>query len=241
MWLRRWIASGVTMVRSFLQLTSASCRRVNMVGMLAAGIARTYKIVVSSNWNCYPLLFNVCFFSEDKVCPEGLLKCPGSFCIPPQFLCNNLTDCPNGEDERNCGMCWPDKAFLYIKYLFQECSDVLVCTAVMAQWPASKCPIDAMESESVHKVMMSGSAISLVHLNASVLDWSSYVQMLNWQACLTIWLLKLANWIVPTIHCQLSIPRVLMHLFFLVSWFLWEMASLICLLEASLSFETCTS
>jgi hypothetical protein len=36
-------------------------------------------------------------------CPRNTFKCPGSYCIPLKYVCNGLIDCPNSEDEHNCG------------------------------------------------------------------------------------------------------------------------------------------
>ncbi|XP_064641999.1 uncharacterized protein LOC135496567 [Lineus longissimus] len=35
-------------------------------------------------------------------CPVGHLKCPGHYCIPVRMVCDDVDDCPQGEDERNC-------------------------------------------------------------------------------------------------------------------------------------------
>ena len=41
--------------------------------------------------------------SGDFQCPDNSLKCPGSYCIPLRFRCNDVWDCANGEDELKCG------------------------------------------------------------------------------------------------------------------------------------------
>ena len=33
---------------------------------------------------------------------SGYFKCPSSYCVPVWKLCDNITDCPNGEDENSC-------------------------------------------------------------------------------------------------------------------------------------------
>jgi len=41
-------------------------------------------------------------------CPQPKFLCPGtSICLPESWVCNNSTDCPAGEDEKNCeGKSW---------------------------------------------------------------------------------------------------------------------------------------
>ncbi len=41
--------------------------------------------------------------SEEFRCPSGYYKCHGSYCIPPYLICNGQQDCPNGEEEKECG------------------------------------------------------------------------------------------------------------------------------------------
>eukprot|EP00057_Strongylocentrotus_purpuratus_P001223 XP_001196821.2 PREDICTED: G-protein coupled receptor GRL101 [Strongylocentrotus purpuratus] len=38
----------------------------------------------------------------DFQCPDYSIKCPGSYCIPLRFRCNDVWDCANGEDELEC-------------------------------------------------------------------------------------------------------------------------------------------
>ena len=38
---------------------------------------------------------------EHVLC-AGMFKCPHSYCVPIHRLCNQVNDCPYGEDERNC-------------------------------------------------------------------------------------------------------------------------------------------
>ncbi|XP_072039547.1 uncharacterized protein [Amphiura filiformis] len=38
----------------------------------------------------------------DFNCSEDTLKCPGSYCIDIQYRCDDVMDCPNGEDEVGC-------------------------------------------------------------------------------------------------------------------------------------------
>ena len=43
-------------------------------------------------------------FVETFQCPPSdYVKCPNAYCIPIRFLCNDRVDCPQGEDERQCG------------------------------------------------------------------------------------------------------------------------------------------
>ena len=40
---------------------------------------------------------------EDFECPyPAFVKCPGSYCIPPRYMCDGKWDCPGGADEREC-------------------------------------------------------------------------------------------------------------------------------------------
>lgn len=41
--------------------------------------------------------------AENHVCPEGTVKCPGSYCIPLRFVCDGEPQCLRGEDEEGCG------------------------------------------------------------------------------------------------------------------------------------------
>ena len=40
-------------------------------------------------------------FAEKVSCP-GMFHCPGSYCLPYRKLCDNIKDCPGGEDEHDC-------------------------------------------------------------------------------------------------------------------------------------------
>ncbi|XP_062589229.1 uncharacterized protein LOC134250886 [Saccostrea cucullata] len=42
---------------------------------------------------------------DSTQCPVGYMKCPGSFCIPPRFICDGEKHCENGVDEMQCGSC----------------------------------------------------------------------------------------------------------------------------------------
>ena len=46
---------------------------------------------------------HVCNCTENAICPHDMQKCPSSYCIPDRMLCDENIDCPNGEDELNCG------------------------------------------------------------------------------------------------------------------------------------------
>ena len=42
-------------------------------------------------------------FSEHFSCGALTFKCPGSYCIPLRRRCDEVNDCPGGEDEHECG------------------------------------------------------------------------------------------------------------------------------------------
>ena len=37
-------------------------------------------------------------------CPDNYVKCPGDYCIPERYICDDTWHCPDGQDESNCGM-----------------------------------------------------------------------------------------------------------------------------------------
>ncbi len=37
-------------------------------------------------------------------CMDHYFKCPGDYCIPYHYVCDGQWQCPDGEDESNCGM-----------------------------------------------------------------------------------------------------------------------------------------
>ncbi|XP_071964993.1 uncharacterized protein [Antedon mediterranea] len=39
---------------------------------------------------------------QDFECPDYMFKCPNSYCIPMRRRCDEIWDCPNGEDETGC-------------------------------------------------------------------------------------------------------------------------------------------
>ena len=43
------------------------------------------------------------YFAEDFVCPENYFKCPESFCVEKQYVCDGIPQCESGEDENDCG------------------------------------------------------------------------------------------------------------------------------------------
>ena len=51
----------------------------------------------------FSLMVNYTFFSEVFECPADFFKCPDSFCIEKQFVCDGVPQCENGEDEQHCG------------------------------------------------------------------------------------------------------------------------------------------
>ncbi len=36
-------------------------------------------------------------------CPDNYFKCPGNYCIPLHYVCDGEWQCPDGEDEIQCG------------------------------------------------------------------------------------------------------------------------------------------
>lgn len=57
-------------------------------------------------------------FSEEFMCPPWTIKCPSSYCIPLRYRCNDVIDCPGGEDEHHCGKTkfWtPLKLLMWLK------------------------------------------------------------------------------------------------------------------------------
>ena len=40
---------------------------------------------------------------ESFVCPAYFYKCPKSFCLDGQYVCDGTPHCPDGEDELGCG------------------------------------------------------------------------------------------------------------------------------------------
>ena len=45
----------------------------------------------------------ITIFSGVFECPSDFYKCPKSFCIEKQFVCDGVPQCENGEDELHCG------------------------------------------------------------------------------------------------------------------------------------------
>ena len=41
---------------------------------------------------------------ENIICPANFVKCPGSYCLPLNKICDGQSDCPGGTDEINCGL-----------------------------------------------------------------------------------------------------------------------------------------
>ena len=52
--------------------------------------------------------------SADVECP-GLYHCQGSYCVPPEKVCDQRIDCPERDDEIDCGnyVC-PGKEIIYV-------------------------------------------------------------------------------------------------------------------------------
>jgi len=42
-------------------------------------------------------------FVENVTCPENYVKCPSSYCLARNKVCDGVKDCPLGEDEKQCG------------------------------------------------------------------------------------------------------------------------------------------
>ncbi|KAL4238889.1 hypothetical protein ACF0H5_003596 [Mactra antiquata] len=40
---------------------------------------------------------------DNVLCPNGTVKCPRSYCIPLNFICDGINQCQGGEDEFGCG------------------------------------------------------------------------------------------------------------------------------------------
>ncbi len=49
-------------------------------------------------------------FPENVTCPVNYVKCPKSYCLSTNKVCDGVKDCPFGEDEVNCGR--------YISFLY---------------------------------------------------------------------------------------------------------------------------
>ena len=43
------------------------------------------------------------YFAETFMCPENYFKCPESFCVEKQYVCDGIAHCQSGEDEQDCG------------------------------------------------------------------------------------------------------------------------------------------
>lgn len=45
-----------------------------------------------------------CIGGEDEegcaTCPAAMFQCAPNSCIPPSLVCNGMTDCDNGKDEK---------------------------------------------------------------------------------------------------------------------------------------------
>ncbi|XP_072043070.1 uncharacterized protein [Amphiura filiformis] len=68
----------------------------------------------------------------DIYCPSGTLRCPGSYCIPIENRCDDVIDCPNGEDEAGCDdiLCpgyYRCQGYRKCLELSQLCDDVKQC------------------------------------------------------------------------------------------------------------------
>ena len=59
----------------------------------------------------------------EYTCNHTYYKCPGFYCIPWQYVCNNRIDCPGGLEERSCnGSCLYPMQF--------KCKDSAICVAM---------------------------------------------------------------------------------------------------------------
>ena len=50
----------------------------------------------------YRKQIRVISISESFVCPTYHFKCPRSFCIESQYVCDGILQCKDGQDEENC-------------------------------------------------------------------------------------------------------------------------------------------
>lgn len=54
-------------------------------------------------------------FCEDMDCPATTFKCPQSYCVPLHKICDDVIDCPDGEDEEACPLKSCPKGFYKCK------------------------------------------------------------------------------------------------------------------------------
>ena len=64
----------------------------------------------------FNLLKIVCFL-DTGACSNASFTCSDRSCIPISFYCDNVTHCPGGADERNCGMNFNNFDTFCYKYL----------------------------------------------------------------------------------------------------------------------------
>ena len=57
---------------------------------------------------CFILTLITAFGSLESNCPKDLFDCGNNRCIPPIWRCDGQKDCPNGVDEKSCGICPSD-------------------------------------------------------------------------------------------------------------------------------------
>ena len=98
----------------------------NLLSELALGLKDPNKCMDAAYLPCYPghsrcfALHSLCKYASDdnghlRYCRNGahlrdctffqcsgLFKRPLSYCVPLKMMCDNIIDCPNGEDEMNC-------------------------------------------------------------------------------------------------------------------------------------------
>ncbi|XP_072165322.1 uncharacterized protein [Diadema setosum] len=79
-------------------------------------------------------------------CPNFMIKCPSSYCIPLRYWCDGLMDCPYGEDEDQCGnfVCPPGsyRCHGYSTCITQDevCDEVIHCPEKDDELFCEPCP-----------------------------------------------------------------------------------------------------
>ena len=56
---------------------------------------------------------------DKHACNSSFYKCPGFYCIPWQYVCNNQIDCPGGLEEKDC-----NKQLCLLQF---KCRDSAIC------------------------------------------------------------------------------------------------------------------
>ncbi|KAL3889735.1 hypothetical protein ACJMK2_002064 [Sinanodonta woodiana] len=69
-------------------------------------VSKTTRCLCDENWFGLPVGCVDMSHTKDCetfICPDNFVKCPGSFCLAVRLLCDSVQQCPNGEDEADCG------------------------------------------------------------------------------------------------------------------------------------------